>query len=221
MSRPRFHNKHRTFGEWLKTQPRDSKYAKEIIRKHKIYPDRNLSFLNSLKISDIDLSHKPVSALTEKEFTERAESLKVLRLMRNENLTLSKSIEKVKEYGYNPSEKSVRISLGNTLYKTGKGWKARETDTIEARMSIYSNGKEEMITLTNSKNRTLVGKYNNDVKKVLHGDLDEKTFQNRYKRKTIIDSKGYKWTLEISKTEIEKIEAANPNHPYRCIYGSR
>src|SRR5690606_20359645 len=100
-------------------------------------------FLNSLKISDIDLSLKPVSALTEKEFTERGESLKVLKIMRNEGLTLSKSIEKAKEYGYNPSEKSVRKSLGNVLYKTGKGWKARKTDRIEVRMNIYSNGTEE------------------------------------------------------------------------------
>ena len=221
MSRPRFTKEYRTYGEWLKAQPRDTKYAKEIIRKHKIYPDRNLKFLNSLKISDMNLSLKPVSALTDKEFTERGESLKVLRIMRNENLTLSKSIEKVKEYGYNPTEKSVRKSLGNTLNKTGKGWKARKTDQIEVRMNIYSNGKDETITLTNSKDRTLVGKYNNDVKKVLHGDLDEKTFKKLYKIKNIVDSKGHKWELETSKSEIEKIEAANPNHLYRCVYGSR
>jgi hypothetical protein len=221
MSRPRFTKEYRTYGEWFKAQPRDTKYAKEIIRKHKIYPDRNLKFLNSLKISDMNLSLKPVSALTDKEFTERGESLKVLRIMRNENLTLSKSIEKVKEYGYNPTEKSVRKSLGNTLYKTGKGWKARKTDKIEVRMNIYSNGKDETITLANSKDRTLVGKYNNDVKKVLHGDLDEKTFEKFYKIKTIVDSKGHKWELETSKSEIEKIEAANPNHLYRCVYGSR
>jgi hypothetical protein len=67
----------------------------------------------------------------------------------------------------------------------------------------------------------LIGKYSNDLKKVLHGDLDENTFKKLYKRKTIVDSKGYKWKLETSRSEIEKIEAANPNHLYRCIYGSR
>lgn len=221
MSRPRFSKDYRTYGEWKKAQPIDSKYAKEVIRKHQIYPDRNLKFLNSLKNSDIDLSLKPISALTDDEYTERGASLKVLSIMRKKNLTLSKSIEKAKEYGYNPSEKSVRKNLGNTLYKTGKGWKARKTDKIETRMSIYSNGKEEMITLTNSKDRTLIGKYFNDVKKVLHGDLDEKTFNKLYRRKIVVDSKRHKWELETSKKEIEKIEAADPNYNYRCIYDSR
>jgi serine protease inhibitor len=221
MPRPVFSEQFRTYGEWLKAGDRTSKYAQEIIRKHKIFPDRNLKYLNSLKMSDIDLSLKPISALTDKEFTERGESLKVLKIMRNEGLTLSKSIEKAKEYGYNPTEKSVRKSLGNVFYKTGKGWKARKTDKIEVRMNIYSNGKEETITVTNSKDRTLIGKYFNDVKKVLHGELDEKTFKKLYKRKTIVDAKGNKWNLETSRKEIEKIETANPNDVYRVIYGTR
>ncbi|KKH15667.1 hypothetical protein [Methanosarcina mazei] len=221
MPRPVFSAQFRTYGEWLKADDRTSKYAQEIIRKHKVFPDRNLKFLNSLKISDIDLSLKPVSALTEKEFTERGESLKVLKIMRNEGLTLSKSIEKAKEYGYNPSEKSVRKSLGNALYKTGKGWKARKTDRIEVRMNIYSNGKEETITVANSKDRTLIGNYFNDVKKVLHGQLDEKAFKKLYKRKVIVDAKGNKWSLETSRKDIEKIETANPNDVYRVIYGTR
>ena len=141
--------------------------------------------------------------------------------MRNEGLTLSKSIEKAKEYGYNPSEKSVRKSLGNVLYKTGKGWKARKTDRIEVRMNIYSNGTEETITLTNSKDRTLIGKYFNDVKKLLHGQLDEKAFKKLYRRKVIVDAKGNKWSLETSRKDIEIIETANPNDVYRVIYGTR
>ena len=221
MPRPIFSAQFRTYGEWLKAGDRTSKYAQEIIRKHKVFPDRNLKFLNSLKISDIDLSLKPVSALTEKEFTERGESLKVLKIMRNEGLTLSKSIEKAKEYGYNPSEKSVRKSLGNVLYKTGKGWKARKTDRIEVRMNIYSNGTEETITLTNSKDRTLIGKYFNDVKKLLHGQLDEKAFKKLYRRKVTVDAKGNKWSLETSRKDIEIIETANPNDVYRVIYGTR
>lgn len=221
MPRPVFSTQYRTYGEWLKAGDRTSKYAQEIIKKHKVFPDRNLKFLNSLKISDIDLSLKPVSDLTDNEFTERGESLKVLKIMRNENLTLSKSIEKVKKYGYNPSEKSVRKSLGNTLYKTGKGWKARKTDRIETTWNIYSNGKDEGITLGSSKDRSLLGKYFNDVKKLLHGELDEKTFKKLYKRKTIVDAKGHKWKLETSESAIRNIEAADPSQVYRCRYGSR
>ena len=50
MSRPRFSKDYRTYGEWLKAQPRDTKYAKEIIRKHKFFPDKSLNQLRKLKI---------------------------------------------------------------------------------------------------------------------------------------------------------------------------
>ena len=50
MSRPRFSKDYRTYGEWLKAQPRDTKYSKEIIRKHKFFPDKSLSQLRKLKI---------------------------------------------------------------------------------------------------------------------------------------------------------------------------
>jgi adenylate kinase family enzyme len=57
-SRPRFSKDHKTYGEWLKAQPRDTKYAKEIIRKHQYFPDKNLNQLRKLKIADYDLSTK-------------------------------------------------------------------------------------------------------------------------------------------------------------------
>lgn len=88
-------------------------------------------------------------------------------------------------------------------------------------MNIYSNGTEETITLTNSKDRTLIGKYFNDVKKLLHGQLDEKAFKKLYRRKVIVDAKGNKWSLETSRKDIEIIETANPNDVYRVIYGTR
>lgn len=96
MSRPRFSKEYRTFGEWLKAGGRSLEYDKEVIKKHRIYPDRNLKFLNSLKMSDIDLSLKPVSALTKDEYTKRGESLKVLNIMRKKNLLFQKVLKKQK-----------------------------------------------------------------------------------------------------------------------------
>jgi len=221
MPRPAFSAKYRLWGDWKKSQDPDSYYFKRIERLHKIFPDRNLKYLQSLKISDVDLSLKPVSALTEKEFAERANSLKVLKIMRNEGLSLSRSIEKAKELGFNPSEKGVFKSLGRTLYKSGGVWKARKTDKIQVRMGIYSNGKEETILVTNSKDRSLIGKYFNDVKKLHRGELDEKTFKRLYGRKVITDAHGRKWKLEVDKDEITKIRTVNPGDIFRVLYNPR
>lgn len=221
MPRPPFSSKYRLWGDWLKNANPNSSYTKKIIRLHKIFPDRNLKFLQSLKISDVDLSSKPVSALTDKEFSERANSLKVLKIMRSEGLSLSRSIEKARELGFNPSEKSVFKHLGRTLYKSGNVWKARKTDKIQVRMGIYSNGKEETILVTNSKDRSLIGKYFNDVKKHNRGELDEKTFKKLYGQKTIVDAHGRKWKLETDLEEIKKIRTANPGDIFRVLYSLR
>jgi hypothetical protein len=141
--------------------------------------------------------------------------------MRNEGLSLSRSIAKAKELGFNPSEKSVFKNLGRTLYKSGGVWKAKKSDKIQVRMGIYSNGKEEMILVTNSKDRSLIGQYFNDVKKLDHGELDEKTFKKLYGRKTIVDAHGRKWKLETDLEEIKKIRAANPGDIFRVLYNPR
>lgn len=221
MPRPPFSAKHRLWGDWKRAQNPNSSYFKRIERLHKIFPDRNLKFLQSLKISDVDLSLKPVSALTEKEFAERADSLKVLKIMRNEGLSLSRSIEKAKELGFNPTEKTVFKNLGRTLYKSGSVWKARKSDRIQVRMGIYTNGREEMILVTNSKDRSLIGQYFNDVKKLVRGELDEKAFKKRYGRKAIIDARGKRWKLETDLDEIKKIRAANPGDVFRVLYSPR
>lgn len=221
MPRPPFSAKYRLWGDWLKNANPDSAYTKKIIKLHQIYPDRNLKFLQSLKISDVDLSSKPISALTDKEFAERADSLKVLKIMRNEGLSLSKSIQKAKELGFNPTEKSVFKNLGRTLYKSGGVWKARKTDKIQVRMGIYSNGKEEMILVTNSKDRSLIGQYFNDVKKLNRGELDEKAFKKLYGRKIIVDAHGKKWKLEVNKDKIKQIQTANPGDIFRVLYNPR
>ena len=49
MSRPRFSKEYKTYGAWLKALPRDSRYAKEIIRKHQYFPDKSLSQLRKLQ----------------------------------------------------------------------------------------------------------------------------------------------------------------------------
>ena len=220
MPRPAFTAKYRLYGDWLKNANPNSSYTQKIIKLHKMFPDRNLEFLRSLKISNIDVGSKPISALTDKQIVERGNSLKVLKMMRREGYSLSKSVESVRNQGFNISEGSVKKHLGKTLYKTGRRWLARKTDKIEVRLRIYSNGQEEFISVTNSKDRSLIGKYYNDIDEVQKGKLDEKEFKRRYGRRTIVDAKGHKWSLETNIEAIANIYASDSTSLYRSIYDS-
>jgi hypothetical protein len=42
----------RSFVEWFNAQPRDTRYAKEIIRKHERFPNMNLKELRDLKLKN-------------------------------------------------------------------------------------------------------------------------------------------------------------------------
>lgn len=218
MPRPAFSKDFRLWGEWLKNANPDSAYTQKIIKLHKMFPDRNLKFLRSLKISDIDISSKPISALSDKQTVDRGKSLKVLQIMRRENLSLKEAIDSIKDYRLKPSEQSVKKHLGKSLYKMGRKWVARKSDKIEVKMHIYSNGAEEIITVNNSKDRYLISRYFSDLQKVQHGQLEEKAFKKRYSRKGITDAKGYKWSLETNIEAIANIQASDTNTLYRSIY---
>ena len=71
MSRARFSKDYRTYGEWLKAQPRDTRYAKEIIRKHNLNPSATLSSLRKMRLSDIS----PAFNLFNKLSYEKGKSL--------------------------------------------------------------------------------------------------------------------------------------------------
>ncbi|WP_269849504.1 hypothetical protein [Methanosarcina horonobensis] len=125
MSRPRFSKDYRTYGEWLKAQPRDTKYAKEIIRKHKFFPDKSLSQLRNLKIGDFDLSQTAWKTLSAQDKRDRNLSLQILREMRKgENL--SSILEKIGKR----TEFAVK-HLGKNLHKSEGTWKVTKTDTIQ------------------------------------------------------------------------------------------
>lgn len=218
MPRPAFSKDFRLWGDWLKNANPDSAYTQKIIKLHKAFPDRNLKFLRSQKISDIDISSKPISALSDKQTVERGNSLKVLKIMRREGKSLSKSVKIANEQGFNISERSAKKHLGKSLYKAGRRWLARKTDSIEYRLRIYSKGREEVISTASSKDRSLIGKYFSDIRKVEKGRLDEKDFKKRYSRRIIIDAKGHKWSLETNIEAIANIQASDSTTLYRSIY---
>lgn len=78
MSSPPFSKKYRTYEEWEKAKPRDTKYGKEIIRKHKLNPSATLSILRKMKVSKVSPALKPFDTLSDEEIDLRKRALLAL-----------------------------------------------------------------------------------------------------------------------------------------------
>jgi hypothetical protein len=223
--RPAFSPKDRLFGDWLKRGDRTTKYAKHIEKLHIIFPDRCLKDLRDLKKPDYDLSSKTWESLGDQTY-ERTKALQVANMMRADSkLTLEKAIKeinknekKIGERGI--SEKTVRIHLGNTLYKNKNSgrWSVRKTDSIETKNLIYSEGKSEYIRIRSSKDRALLRQYKRDTdslgsKKTVK---EKEKILNKYKMKTVTDVNGKKWKLESTLEGIER--SKEPNRVFQSYY---
>jgi hypothetical protein len=201
VSRPRFSKEYRTYGEWLKAIPRDTRYAKEIIRKHQMFPDRSLNQLRNLRINDYDLAKAGWGTLTSQQKTERHKSLQILRAMRK-GANLSQMTEK-----FGMKSKDALMHLGRYLYKDNGKWKVTKTDSLEVEMRFYDkDAGHTTIVTTSSKDRSLIGEYFNAVDKTLKdGDISRlKKFANI----KIIDSAGNEHSFETRLDRLYEIEEA-------------
>jgi len=139
----------------------------------------------------------------------------------DKKLSLSKAIKKVNEYEsaeFKTTEKSVKKNLGKTLYKVGKRWVIRKTDTIEVKSLIFSNGKSEYINPKSSKERYKIRKYHTDIRTAKNAKTvtEKEKILNKWKGKTISDKNGKKWKLEATLEGLEN--AQEPYTGYQSIY---
>ncbi|MCC4771837.1 hypothetical protein FXV91_17200 [Methanosarcina sp. DH2] len=210
MSRPRFSKDYRTYGKWLKAQPRDTKYAKEIIRKHKFFPDKSLSQLRNLKIGDFDLSQRAWKTLSAQDKRDRNLSLQILREMRKgENL--SSVLEKIGKR----TEFAVK-HLGKNLYKSGGNWKVTKTDIIQVNMLIYSTEGQKTIITASSKDRSLIGEYFASVQKAIKNN--DPSVLAKFKDIQIVDVKGKVHYFETDLNKLYEILEAQEEPEFLEIY---
>ncbi|AKB77980.1 hypothetical protein MSHOH_1497 [Methanosarcina horonobensis HB-1 = JCM 15518] len=210
MSRPRFSKDYRTYGEWLKAQPRDTKYAKEIIRKHKFFPDKSLSQLRNLKIGDFDLSQTAWKTLSAQDKRDRNLSLQILREMRKgENL--SSILEKIGKR----TEFAVK-HLGKNLHKSEGTWKVTKTDTIQAEMLIYSTEGQKTIITASSKDRSLIAEYHANVQKAIKNN--DPSVLAKFKDIQIVDAKGKVHHFETDLDKLYEILEAQEEPEFLEIY---
>lgn len=210
MSRPRFSKDYRTYGEWLKAQPRNTKYAKEIIRKHKFFPDKSLNQLRNLKIGDFDLSQRAWKTLSAQDKRDRNLSLQILREMRKgENL--SSVLEKIGKR----TEFAVK-HLGKNLYKSGGTWKVTKTDNIQVNMLIYSTEGQKTIITASSKDRSLIGEYFASVQKAIKNN--DPSVLAKFKDIKIVDAKGKVHHFETDLNKLYEILEAQEEPEFLEIY---
>ena len=210
MSRPKFSKDYRTYGEWLKAQPRDTKYAKELIRKHKFFPDKSLNQLRKLKIGNFGLSQTAWNSLSAQDKRDRNLSLQILREMRKgENLSFV--LEKIGKR----TEFAVK-HLGKNLYKSGGTWKVTKADSIQAEMLIYSTEGQRTIITASSKDRSLIGEYFASVQKAVKNN--DPSVLAKFKDIQIVDAEGKVHHFETDLNKLYEILEAQEEPEFLEIY---
>ncbi|QLC49747.1 hypothetical protein HWN40_05540 [Methanolobus zinderi] len=204
MSRMQFSEKYRTYGEWLKAQPRDTRYAKEIIRKHNLNPSATLSTLRKMRVSDIAPAFSPFNKLSPEQREMRTRALYTLNDMRKGKSLTSAA----KEQGINVQD--ALKHLGNAVSKKNGRWVATKTDSIERSRWLYSNGKRISVVIKSSRDASLISKYLNAVRiAVITGPA---TKLEAFKGVTIkgVDGKDYPFETDLEKLYELKLQIENP-----------
>jgi len=211
MSKKIFSKEYRTYGEWLKAQPRTSKYSRRIIRFHERFPNLSLNELRNTRLKDHDLSTTSWNVLNSQQMRDRKLSLQILRIMRK-GIPFSKAVEKT---GIN--KKDIVRNLGKYLYKSKGKWKVTATDRIEVEMLIYDRDAGQIsIVITNSIDRSLIGSYFNAVNKALK--TGDSSLLKRFDDIQIIDADAEEHSFVTDLERLYEIQDAQEEPEFLEIY---
>jgi hypothetical protein len=212
MSRPIFSKDFRTYGDWLKAMPRDTRYAKEIIRKHQLFPDKSLNQLRTLKISDYELSQTAWKNLSSQQKMDRKLSLEILRSLRK-----GESLTHVLEKRGLRKDFALK-NLGNQLQKSNGKWIACKTDSLEVEMSVYTKDGLKSVVTTSSKDRSRIARYFNDVQKALK--TGDESVLRKYKKLNLIDAEGKEHNFETDLDRLYEIRETIEEPEFFEIYSN-
>ncbi|MCA9460147.1 MAG: hypothetical protein KC550_06375 [Nanoarchaeota archaeon] len=194
-----FSKKYKLYSQWLKAEARNTEYGKRIINAHKRYPFASLSQLRN--ISTLDLSKLKLSQMTEIQKQQRRAALDVKNSMSNRKLSLT---EAAKDRGI--SLRLVKRHLGRILFRKNERWFVRKDDWIERNIRIIEKGKGYVdILINDSKQASIVGRYDNAVKKAVNRYYsDERDFKDlkKFDGVFVLDSDGNKYYLETDPRKI-------------------
>lgn len=205
-----FSIKYRTFTEWIKSGTRNTRYAKEIIKKHYLMPELALNDLRNARISKATISKKAFHLLDDHEKDLRLGSLKVLsRLRRGESFkAMTKEVD--------ISSTDLKRHLSDVIYRKRGRIVARKTDTIQRRMRIYENGRITTLTTRTSRDSSRIGQYMGAVRQALKTG-DDKPLQ-KFRNMVITDANGKKHRFETDLEKLYDIEEQKENPEFWEVY---
>jgi hypothetical protein len=213
MTRKRFSQEYRTYGEWLNAQPRESRYARRIIRFHERFPDKSLKDLKALRLRDYDLSESPWNDLSPEEKRERLLSLELLRAMRKgEHFS-------PKLRGLGLSRDTAVKHLGLNLRKERGYWHVTLGDRIEAEMLMYDREKGKIPVLTaRSTDRTRIAQYHAFVRIAIERNNPEVLRQ--FEQMVVIDAAGNRYQFVTDLDQLFEIKDAEEEPEFFEVYQS-
>lgn len=203
----RFSKSFKTFSDW-KTRSKDTPYKRRIERLHVLHPKVSLSQLRShpkgRERSLSKMKPKPLSKLNwdflfPKQKRTRVKSAKVLRLMRKKGYSLSKAS---REVGISP--KTVERHTG-ALKRDAHRWKAKKYDSLSRFMNINEDGKSVWIEVKDSRHASLIGRYQNAVKKFL--ESDDETILKPFRNKRVKDINDNWHTLDTDPDSLSSYQS--------------
>ncbi len=210
----RFSNKYRSFASWLKAGNRKTRYGKEIIKKHYLFPSKRLSDLSVLNLSEVLLNNKKWINLTNKEKRERNLVISAINRMRNKE-TLNSVVNNL-----GITKELIQKHLGKHLFKKNNRWVVLSKDYLQTSMLIYEKdiGVKHII-VTNSRDRSIIGEYFSNVKKALKSG--DSSYLYKFERIRIKDASGKYHKLETNLQKIKDCENSIEEPEFLEIYRDR
>ena len=201
MTRKIFSKDYRTFNQWLNAFPRNTEYAKQVIRDHERFPNFSLRDLTHLTSGNKDMSGIAWENLSSEAKRDRNLAFEVLRSMRKgEKFKNAVNTVGIKR------ETAIK-QLGKYLTKSRGYWRVTRRDSIQAAMVFYDRDQGYITIITrNSQDRTKIGKYLSAVSKALKTGNDSglKKFRNM----VIVDAHGNSHHFEMDLDSLYDIEEA-------------
>ncbi len=160
----------------------------------------------------IPVFKKSWNNLTPRQKLLRERSLEVLSTSRKSPKSLSKI---AKDFGM--SVKTV-INNTNAFKKINRRWIPKKYDKISRVMKINENGKEVSIEINDSRNASIIGRYQNNVKQFSETGNSELLL--RFKNKRIRDVHGKFHLLETNSERIIQIQQRIEEPEFYEVYST-
>lgn len=182
-----FSEQYLTFGDWLQAQKRKASYTGRIERLHTLYPKANLAQLRgharkgqkalSLMKKVNALRNLEAMTLRQRDLYETKVLKAILRMRIDGKLSLS---EVARELGTTPE--TVLKYAPSAFRKTPAGWAVKSSDRLVRTMKFYDAAGPTSVTVSSSKQASLIGEYHNAVKKWVEEGDDSvlRTFEGKH-----------------------------------------